>query len=502
MYRLGPVRPENLFPPIAGHGPTPRSRASTPPDGLAPVWSWLPPPEKARKELGKGAAGRHSSTFSTATRRHPPRRRFPWSSTRLTAAGPHLRGRSRAGKSQVCGRPAGLGPGLAIPERPTDSNAPSTLSLQKSEANALNRKDFYEFRISQLLQKYFLPVFICSLRPALSPMRTCRPGIARLRAVTSRRGIDSYNPRGGSYVHAIHAERWRCVVAQGFLKTAAGATAGLAAGADSAGASHGAVGGGHSGNLKRDHLAALGDRPLHWKRVPGVERHPAAGGLPQRRELGLQLRLPEGRRLRHNLVLVRRPASELEKPAHSAGIVWSRSFILSPARMLATPPSAPSLATTAASWSSTWRTSTPRQLADGRVRKQVPATNPNTPIIVTGYGDPVTRFSRRRLAVLADGLLADGCSPQWYYYGEWSVYGGVEGRRRRDQLGRRAGRPGLRLELPDVSLAVDLLDLLLERPPAKRRHRDWRELLPELEGPDLLREYSNMNSTIAYYCTH
>jgi hypothetical protein len=47
--------------------------------------------------------------------------------------------------------------------------------------------------------------------------------------------------------------------------------------------------------------------------------------------------------------------------------------------------------------------------------------NPNTPIIVTGYGDPVTRFGAGGWPFSQMAYWADAYSPQWYY-GEWSVY--------------------------------------------------------------------------------
>jgi hypothetical protein len=47
--------------------------------------------------------------------------------------------------------------------------------------------------------------------------------------------------------------------------------------------------------------------------------------------------------------------------------------------------------------------------------------NPNTPIIVTGYGDPITRFGGGGWPFAEMAYWADGYSPQWYY-GVWSVY--------------------------------------------------------------------------------
>jgi hypothetical protein len=54
------------------------------------------------------------------------------------------------------------------------------------------------------------------------------------------------------------------------------------------------------------------------------------------------------------------------------------------------------------------------------------ALNPNTPIIVTGYGDPTTRFGANGWPFASMAAWADAYSPQWYY-GDWSEYGGVSG---------------------------------------------------------------------------
>lgn len=47
--------------------------------------------------------------------------------------------------------------------------------------------------------------------------------------------------------------------------------------------------------------------------------------------------------------------------------------------------------------------------------------NPSDPIIVTGYGDPITRFGRGVFPSAQMTAWADGYSPQWYY-GVWSIY--------------------------------------------------------------------------------
>jgi hypothetical protein len=47
--------------------------------------------------------------------------------------------------------------------------------------------------------------------------------------------------------------------------------------------------------------------------------------------------------------------------------------------------------------------------------------NPYDPIVVTGYGDPITRFGRGVFPSVELARWADGYSPQWYY-GVWSVY--------------------------------------------------------------------------------
>jgi hypothetical protein len=47
--------------------------------------------------------------------------------------------------------------------------------------------------------------------------------------------------------------------------------------------------------------------------------------------------------------------------------------------------------------------------------------NPNTPIIVSGYGDPITRFGAGGWPFAEMAYWADAYGPQWYY-GVWSVY--------------------------------------------------------------------------------
>jgi hypothetical protein len=47
--------------------------------------------------------------------------------------------------------------------------------------------------------------------------------------------------------------------------------------------------------------------------------------------------------------------------------------------------------------------------------------NPNDAIVVTGYGDPITRFGRGVFPSAQMTAWADAYSPQWYY-GVWSVY--------------------------------------------------------------------------------
>jgi hypothetical protein len=47
--------------------------------------------------------------------------------------------------------------------------------------------------------------------------------------------------------------------------------------------------------------------------------------------------------------------------------------------------------------------------------------NPYDPIIVTGYGDPITRFGNGVFPASQMTAWCDGYSPQWYY-GVWSVY--------------------------------------------------------------------------------
>lgn len=47
--------------------------------------------------------------------------------------------------------------------------------------------------------------------------------------------------------------------------------------------------------------------------------------------------------------------------------------------------------------------------------------NPYDPIIVTGYGDPITRFGSGVFPAAQMTAWCDGYSPQWYY-GVWSIY--------------------------------------------------------------------------------
>jgi hypothetical protein len=47
--------------------------------------------------------------------------------------------------------------------------------------------------------------------------------------------------------------------------------------------------------------------------------------------------------------------------------------------------------------------------------------NPTDPIIVTGYGDPITRFGSGVFPAAQMTAWYDGYSPQWYY-GVWSIY--------------------------------------------------------------------------------
>lgn len=51
------------------------------------------------------------------------------------------------------------------------------------------------------------------------------------------------------------------------------------------------------------------------------------------------------------------------------------------------------------------------------------STNPRSPIIVTGYGDPITRFGAGGWPFSQMAYWADGYAPQWYF-GLWSKYGG------------------------------------------------------------------------------
>jgi hypothetical protein len=47
--------------------------------------------------------------------------------------------------------------------------------------------------------------------------------------------------------------------------------------------------------------------------------------------------------------------------------------------------------------------------------------NPYDPIVVTGYGDPITRFGSGVFPASQMTAWADGYSPQWYF-GVWSIY--------------------------------------------------------------------------------
>lgn len=49
------------------------------------------------------------------------------------------------------------------------------------------------------------------------------------------------------------------------------------------------------------------------------------------------------------------------------------------------------------------------------------AGSPHLPIIVTGYGDPITRFGLEAWPYGQMTAWADAYSPQWYY-GDWAIY--------------------------------------------------------------------------------
>ncbi len=125
------------------------------------------------------------------------------------------------------------------------------------------------------------------------------------------------------------------------------------------------------------------------------------------------------------------------------------------------------------------------------------STNPSTPIIVSGYGDPITRFG----GTWPNPQLtywADASGPQWYY-GEWSEYAnyGVDTAINwaDAQCGQVCGssfpmspelsiytiyqRSGI---LPDGDIAA-----------GGNYAKDWK-------APVFWREYGNMNATLAYYC--
>jgi len=126
-------------------------------------------------------------------------------------------------------------------------------------------------------------------------------------------------------------------------------------------------------------------------------------------------------------------------------------------------------------------------------------TNPNSPIIVTGYGDPITRFGSATAWPCAQmAYWADAYSPQWYY-GDWTEYHnyGVQTAINwgDNQCATAFGSSFPMSPSPSIYSAYSSSGILpnADVQTGEDYAKNWK-------APIIWWEYANMNASLAHYC--
>lgn len=124
--------------------------------------------------------------------------------------------------------------------------------------------------------------------------------------------------------------------------------------------------------------------------------------------------------------------------------------------------------------------------------------NPKTPIIVSGFGDPITRFGAGGWPFKEMAYWADGYGPQWYY-GVWSVYADHGVKAAINWADSQCGAAfGERFPMvPELSIYSIYTDSGIlphhDITTGENYSKDWK-------APVFWWEYSNMNASIAAAC--
>jgi hypothetical protein len=126
--------------------------------------------------------------------------------------------------------------------------------------------------------------------------------------------------------------------------------------------------------------------------------------------------------------------------------------------------------------------------------------NPYDAIIVTGYGDPITRFGRGVFPSQQLTAWADGYSPQWYY-GVWSVYnnyGVIAAINWADnECGQEFGWPFAMCPSFSIYTIFHGRRILSDQDISTGEEYGWN-----WQAPIIWWEYSDMNDEIAYACNN